>query len=42
MSFLTFSLLAVAMARPVGTLENHVKNAKSSNVESPKVSIQLL
>ena len=29
MSFLTFLLLAVAMARPVRTLENHVKNAKS-------------
>ena len=42
MSFLTFLLLAVAMARPVRTLENHVKNSKSPNVESSKVSIQLL
>ena len=42
MSFLTFLLLAVAMARLEKTLENHDKNAKSPNVESSKVSVQLL
>ena len=42
MSFLTFLLLAVAIARLVRTSENDIKNAKSPNVESSNVSIQLL
>ena len=42
MSFLAFLLLAVVMARPIRTFENHLKDAKSPHVQSLKVSIHLV